>query len=86
MTWHKAARDVCSLYGRVCTNVKAGRRTREIDFKQIIGYSVQGRLRDYALHPRIYVYMYIVSTCAYTHVCTHTRTSMHVYAEEYAEW
>lgn len=36
-----AQRCARSLYGRVCTNAKAGRRTREIDFKQIIGYSVQ---------------------------------------------
>lgn len=85
VTLHKAARDVCSLYGRVCTNVKAGRRTREIDFKQIIGYSVQGRLRDYALHPRIYVYRLYIRV--YTHVCIHNaNTHARIRGGIHAEW
>lgn len=78
VTSHKATHDVCSLYGRVCTNAKAGRRTREIDFKQIIGYSVQGRLREYALHlcMRLLVPLYVhvhAYIHTYTYIYTHIR-------------
>ena len=75
VTSHKAAHDVCSLYRRVCTNAKAGRRTREIDFKQIIGYSVQGRLRDYVLHRC----MSLACISLYVYTFAYTRTLIHVY-------